>query len=283
MNSLFPLKPERIYAEFQQKRVPNDHFITVNKALGENLVQRLPELKLEPKIIVDLGAGSGMFTAALSQLYPEAKVIAVDYALSQLQALGDAKKSALCARAELLPFATESVDVIFCHMLLQWCVAPEILIHEIQRVLKPNGVLLFSVLAPDSLKELRDVFSTLSDKPYIPSFTDMHHWGDLLLQAQFKNPVVDADYFSVYYKNFSQLMLSLRQGPIYFLEGMNKGLMTPRQWQHLEKTYERYRDEYGLALTLEVVYGVAFAKSIQSNNRHSQEVSIFLQNVQRKK
>ncbi len=283
MNTLFAINPQRIRAEFQRVKSHSDHYIAVSKALGENLVQRLAALNLQPQIIVDLGAGAGLFTETLELQYPQSKVIAIDYALSQLQKLDEAKEPALCARAELLPFADASIDVVFCHMMLHWCTAPEAVIHEIKRVLKPNGVLLFSVLAPDSLTELRQVFSTLSDKPYIPTFTDMHNWGDLLQQEQFKNPVVDVEYFSLYYKSFAQLMSELRLGPTYFLQDMNKGLITPRQWQCLEAAYEKHRDEYGLVLTLEVVYGIAFGKELQLDDGYPLEASIPLQKVQRKR
>ncbi len=283
MNTPLVLNPQRIRAGFQRLKSHSDHYIAVSEVLGESLVLRLAALNLQPEIIVDLGAGAGIFTEILAQQYPQSKVIAVDYALSQVQKLDEAKESTVCARAELLPFADASIDVIFCHLMLHWCTHPEAVIHEIQRVLKPNGVLLFSVLAPDSLTELRQSFLTLSDKPYIPLFTDMHNWGDLLQQAQFKNPVVDVDYFSLYYKNFTRLMLELRQSPTYFLQGMNKGLITPRQWQRLEKAYESYRDEYGLTLTLEVVYGVAFARDTKQAGLCTQEASIPLQSVQRKR
>jgi malonyl-CoA O-methyltransferase len=284
MNIPFAINPQRIHADFQRLGCRSDQNTAVSKTLGENLLQRLVSFNLQPQVIVDLGAGRGIFTEALAQHYPEAQVIAVDYALSQLQNRGVAKKSALCARAEILPFADNSVDLLFCHLMLHWCANPEVVIHEIQRVLKPNGVLLFSVLAPDSLQELRHVFLTLSDKPTIPTFTDMHNWGDLLQQAQFKNPVVDVEYFNVYYDNFSQLMLALRtQSPTYFLHNMNKGLMTPRQWQRLETAYEAYRDEYGLVVTLEMVYGIAFGRALPQLDAEPQETSIPVQNVRRRR
>jgi malonyl-CoA O-methyltransferase len=284
MNTVFTLDSQRIYASFQRlgnKEVQNS---VVSKTLGENLLQRLPALSLQPKVIVDLGAGSGVFTSALAQHYPQSLVIAVDYAPAQLHRAVEPKGAALCARAELLPFADNSIDLLFCHLMLHWCAHPEVVIHEMQRVLKPNGVLLFSVLGPDSLQELRQSLLTLSDKPYLPSFTDMHHWGDLLQQAQFKNPVVDVEYFDLYYTDFSQLMQALRtQSPIYFLHTMNKGLITPRQWQRLETAYEAYRDEHGLVMTLEVVYGIAFGKALAPQDLHSQEASIPIQKVQRRR
>lgn len=278
------LNPQRIHADFQRLGRRVNHNSALGKALGQNLLQRLPALTLQPQVIVDLGAGNGIFTEALAQHYPQSTVIAADYASSVLQNLGESKGIGLCARAECLPFADNSVDLLFCHMLLHWCTNPEAVIFEAQRILKPNGVLLFSALAPDSLQELRQSFLTISDKPYIPIFTDMHNWGDLLQRAQFKNPVVEVDYFNLYYDSFAQLMSALRtQCPIYCLQNMNKGLMTPRQWQKVEKAYEAYRDEYGLVVTLEVVYGIAFGKAVIQQSNELQETSIPLQRVQRKR
>lgn len=266
-----PLDPQRVHANFKRCTFLNDHHIAVSTALGEILLQRMAELNLQPQRIINLVAGQSIFTAVLAVRYPQAKVVAVDYIPLQL-------------KLEPLPFATHSVDMVFCPMLLHWCVAPAHVLQEIQRILKPNGVLLFSVLGPDTLTELRQVLLSLGDTPYIPLFTDMHHWGDLLQNLQFKNPVVDVDYFTLYYSSFAQLMLNLRtQSPTYFLRDMNKGLITPRQWQGLAQTYEAYRDEHGLALTLEVVYGIAFAPALMSQDESQvKETSIPLQKVRRK-
>lgn len=267
----YSIDPQRVHADFQRHTVLNEHYTAVITGLGETLLQRVAEFNLQPESIVNLTAGQSVITAVLATHYPQAKVTTIDYMPLQLQLAS-------------LPIATHSVDMVFCPMLLHWCIAPENLMQEIQRILKPNGVLLFSVLGPDSLIELRQVLLTLSDKPYIPVFTDMHNWGDLLQNLKFKNPVVDVDYYTVYYNNFAQLMLNLRsQGPTYFLREMNKGLITPHQWQELEHAYEAYRDAQGLALTLEVVCGIAFGPVLRSEEDLSaRETSIPLQKVRRK-
>lgn len=267
----YSLDPKRIQADFQRYTTLSDYHKAISAALDETLFQRATALNLQPERIVNLTAGQSILTEMLTSYYAQAKVTAIDYMPVQLELAP-------------LPIATHSVDMVFCPMMLHWCVAPEEMIQEVQRILKPNGVLLFSVLGPDSLLELRQVLLSLSNKPYLPVFTDMHNWGDLLQNLKFKNPVVDVDYFTVYYNNFAQLMLALRsQGPTYFLKEMNKGLITPRQWQNLEQMYEAYRNEQGLALTLEVVYGIAFGPTLKpADDLSSQETSIPLQKVRRK-
>lgn len=270
---------QRIYADFNRLITWDDEAITITKALGETLLQRLFDLDLQPSVILDLGAGSGTLTTELAQRYPQSTVIALDYAFSRAQQLHHSET--VCAAGEALPFADHSVDVVFCHMMLHWCDAPELVLQEVQRILKPEGVFLFSVFAPDTLKELKQVLGSLSDKPTIAAFSDMHNWGDLLQSIRFKNPVVDVDYFSLYYRHFAQLMLALRRhSPTYFLQNMNKGLITPRQWQQWEVAYEAYRDEHGLAATLEIVYGIAFGVTLDDSA--AREASIPVQQVRRK-
>ncbi len=263
------IDPQRVYRDFQKKLKLDEHVIALSMALNETLLQRLAILNKAPETIVSLIAGPSILTQALRNRYPQATLTEIDYTLLQVE-----KKP--------LPLDVHSVDLVFCPMVLHWCVAPELLLQDIQRILKPGGVCLFSVLGPDTLKELRQALLSLSAKPYLPTFTDMHHWGDLLHRLKFANPVVDVDYFNVYYNNFEQLMRKLRtQSAIYFSQEVNKGLITPRQWQALEQAYEAHRDEQGLRITVEMIYGIAFGPAIKPEHE-IQETSIPIQKVRRK-
>ncbi len=99
------------------------------------------DLRVGPgRIAVELGAGTGKFTALLTQT--GADVIAVDPVaemLAQLAAeLPDART--LCASARDLPLAHASVDAVICAQSFHWFATREVL-AEIHRVLKPGGSL----------------------------------------------------------------------------------------------------------------------------------------------
>ena len=49
------------------------------------------------------------------------------------------------ARGEQIPLATDLFDVVFCTQVLEYVPQPQLVITEIYRVLKPNGILLLSV------------------------------------------------------------------------------------------------------------------------------------------
>lgn len=263
------IDPQRVYRDFQKVLELDKHAMALNMALNETLLQRLNALNKSNETIVSLIAGPNTLSHALRNRYPQATLTEIDYTLLQVE-----KKP--------LPLNTHSADVVFCPMVLHWCVVPELLLQDIQRILKPGGMCLFSILGPDTLKELRHALLSFSSKPYLPAFTDMHHWGDLFHRLKFTNSVVDVDYFSVYYPSFEVLMRNLRtQSPIYFSKDVNKGLITPRQWCALEQAYAAYRDESGWPVTLEVIYGIAFGPALRAEHE-IQEAVIPVQKIRRK-
>ena len=61
----------------------------------------------------------------------------------------------LVGDAEHLPLASQSVDLVFSSLAIQWCARPHLLFAELARVLRPGGRCLFTSLGPDTLRELR--------------------------------------------------------------------------------------------------------------------------------
>ena len=57
-----------------------------------------------------------------------------------------------CADLQALPFAVSSAGLAFSNLTLQWCDAKAVF-AEAARVLEKDGLLLFSTLGPDTLRE----------------------------------------------------------------------------------------------------------------------------------
>jgi malonyl-CoA O-methyltransferase len=68
--------------------------------------------------------------------------------------------------------------------MLQWLHDPLPALKEIHRVLEVGGMLMFSTLGPDTLKELRAALPP-SDAEHLHRFIDMHDLGDALVGAGF--------------------------------------------------------------------------------------------------
>ena len=91
-------------------------------------------------------------------------------------------------------------------MALHWAAAPAAALRELERVLAPGGLLMFSTLGPDTLKELR----AAAGAARVHGFIDMHDIGDMLLAAGFADPVVDMEMIEVHYDRGRDLLSDLR-------------------------------------------------------------------------
>lgn len=174
------------------------------------MLERLDYVRLEPRRVLD--AGSGPPRGALRKRYPRATAIALDYAFAMLPRpgllarLAGSNALAVCADLEKLPLADGAVDLVWSNMALHWLADPLPAFREFRRVLAANGLVMFSTLGPDSLKELR----AAAGAARVHAFIDMHDLGDMLLAAGLAAPVMDMEMLSFSYRNADALLADLR-------------------------------------------------------------------------
>jgi SAM-dependent methyltransferase len=109
------------------------------RALAERAVADLDRSygPLAGQTVVDLGCGPGFYTAALRAR--GAEVIPVDNDLAEMTGAGPPPEGAVVADAGDLPLPDASADGAFCSNMLEHTPAPERVIGEIERVLRPGG------------------------------------------------------------------------------------------------------------------------------------------------
>ena len=223
------------------------------------LVERLDFISLQPKTVLDLGAGTGASTSDLCARYPDALIIQLDWSEGML-ATGTQSIASLCADGHRLPLADASVDIIVSNLMLPGCAVPETVFSEARRVLRNPGLFLFTTLGPDTLKELRRAWSLVDDAPHVHSFADMHNIGDALVKAGFREPVMDVEKLTVTYGDLNKLVADLRAvAATNFLSARRRGLTSPGRWAQFISALDNLKDPAGrLPISLEVVTGQAW-------------------------
>ncbi|KPJ91435.1 MAG: malonyl-[acyl-carrier protein] O-methyltransferase BioC, partial [Gammaproteobacteria bacterium SG8_15] len=196
-----------------------DDVAVLQREVGDRLLDRMSLVRLIPNTIIDIGCGTGDMTLKLLHAYKQAHVIGMDFAEQMLgktrtkltwrEKILGRRLTLLCGDAEQLPIADQSADLIFSNLTLQWCNDLDATFAEFRRILKPGGLLMFSSLGPDTLKELRNSWHTIDNNLHVHPFIDMHHVGDALLRAQLADPVMDMEYFTLTFNDGFQLMREL--------------------------------------------------------------------------
>jgi malonyl-CoA O-methyltransferase len=222
--------------------------------IAARMLERLDYVRLAPRRVLD--AGSGPPRRTLARRYPKASVIALDFSLAMLPRrtllarLRAGNMFPVCADLERLPLADGTVELVWSNMALHWLGEPLAAFREFRRVLAPEGLLMFSTLGPDSLKELRSAAGAAR----VHRFIDMHDLGDMLLAAGLSNPVMDMEMLTLRYGDADSLLRDLRaSGQTSARADRPRGLVGRAFGESLRR---RLGDRP--AATFEVVYGHAW-------------------------
>jgi malonyl-CoA O-methyltransferase len=257
---------------FERAAAAYDEVAVLQRETAQRMLERLDYIRHEPMVILDVGSGTGEATQALSRRFKQARTIALDFALPMLQRARRRgswlrRPRCVCADAERLPLAERSVDLVFSNATLQWCNDLEGTFREFLRVMRPDGLLLFSTFGPDTLKELRASWALVDDRPHVSPFADMHDIGDAMLRAGLFNPVVDVDRMRLTYTEVAGLLRDLKTlGAHNVTRGRQRGLTGKGRLQAMVQAYEAYRLDGRLPASYEVVYGHAWAPHQRSRD-----------------
>jgi malonyl-CoA O-methyltransferase len=281
----FPGDARAIRRSFDRAGASYDAAAVLQKEVRENLLGRLALTKLQPKLVLDAGAGTGHAAKALLKRYPGARLIALDGAIGMLQAargqLGWWRKfDRVCADAAHLPLPDSSVDLIFSNLMLQWC-DPDLVLAEFRRVLAPHGLLALTSFGPDTLKELRAAWQQAdAQHEHVMAFIDMHDLGDALARAGFAAPVLDTDLYTLSYQTVRDLMTDLKAiGARNAHPARARGLTGRKQFAVMQSAYETFRTGQRLPATYEVVYANAWAPAPPADTNSGDETHVSLSEI----
>jgi malonyl-CoA O-methyltransferase len=278
----------RLRRIFDRRAATFDDVAFLPREIAQRMRERLDYIKVNPAHVLDVGCGAGADLPLLRERFPEAPVFGTDLSRAMLQralqhdagdtswrrflpaSLGKAlgARGPRFAQADFgaLPFASGAFEFLWSNLALHWHARPDLVFPEWQRVLKVNGLLMFSTLGPDTLKELRGAYAEVEaahgalSRSHVIDFVDMHDLGDMLVESGFEIPVMDQETLTITYQSPASLLADVRRWGAYPFERMALVNHSPRRLHAalLAALEARRRADGTIPLTFEVIYGHAW-------------------------
>ena len=162
--------------------------------------------------------------------------------------------------------------------MLHWHPEPHAVFPEWKRVLKTDGLLMFSCFGPDTLKELRAAAAHALPNSRAMPFVDMHDFGDMMVASGFATPVMDAEIITLTYASPEELLREVRALGGNPRDDRAQSLPSGRQARQMLRALEAQRGDDGrIRLTFEVAYGHAWkpmpAKAGGRHRDHGRDAS----------
>jgi malonyl-CoA O-methyltransferase len=260
MNSMTGLNLVAVRRQFDRRapRAADADFL--HREVEARMLDRLDPVRISPLRILDAGCGAGAGLSILRERYPEAVVVGADLSPAMVgRASREHAGRLVSADLQALPFANARLDLVWSNLALHWCPDPGAAIAEWSRVLRADGLLMFSAYGVDSFKELRRLgWST-------QRFPDMHDVGDALIRTGFLAPVMDMEPLRLTWRDPIKALADLRALGGHALEARSQGLssrMRKQQWLDALKQGARDAQDPGtLSVTIELIYGHAWCSA----------------------
>jgi SAM-dependent methyltransferase len=127
-------KVETFRAYRNHRDDPEGFYQSISSTAVDALAARY---ELVGKQLLDLGCGPGYYLEALRSR--GAVAFGVEYSETELLDRATKPTEVLLGDGTMLPFASESFDGVVCSNMLEHTPTPELILHDIARVLRPGG------------------------------------------------------------------------------------------------------------------------------------------------
>lgn len=169
----YEFRKRSILMKFSKAAGSYDDYARVQTDVARKLAAKLPagEKKSKIRSILEIGCGTGNFTALLASCFPKAKITAIDFSPEMLaiarHKLPDKRVDFVCAEGErfLQEAPGKSYDLVVSNGALQWFADIDKALAAIARILTADGFMYCAIFGPQSLQELGEGLSAIQVFP----------------------------------------------------------------------------------------------------------------------
>jgi malonyl-CoA O-methyltransferase len=257
---------QSIRRNFARRAGSYDRHAEVQRFMARSLMEQVQYELPRSRRILEIGCGTGYFTALLRQGNPQAELVALDLDVALIEKarrrLGqDLGVSWLVADGEA--FSRGCFDLIISNATFQWFINPEETLKSYSQALGPKGCLAFSTLGPQTFIELDGSLSqaaadlNLDTAPVIPArgFLNSRNWEESLALAGFSQVQLTRQILETHFPNVPEFLQALKATGA---GNPQPRAFTPRLLNALIRAYDtRFRQNGSIPVTYEIIWAVA--------------------------
>ena len=250
----------KVRRSFAAAATTYDQAAHLQRAVGQALLQTIRPTALQGRVM-DLGCGTGFLSGELlaGGWCKASDLLAVDIALSMVAAARDKlvgpyqKPYYLCADAEQLPFADNSIQYIFSNLAVQWCRQLAVAAAEFRRVLCPGGYIHFTTFGPKTLHELKAAWQTVDDYQHVIDFYSEKAIWAILQQAGLTDISVQSQLYINYYPSVKGLLQELKNLGAQTVSARSPHITGKARWQALLTAYHADKHSGLIPASFEII------------------------------
>ena len=178
-----PQHKERIRRSFDQAE-GYDTAATVQRLAARRLAAGLARALngRKPARILEIGCGTGLLTAQLAHYWPDATLVATDFAPHMLERAKRhaSPKTVFALMDAACPTVEGPFDVVCGNLVMQWLDQPEQVMERLGELLAPGGVLAVSALLDGTFAEWKTACANEGVHPATPpypEFAQIQDWA----------------------------------------------------------------------------------------------------------
>lgn len=258
--------PLIIAHQFSKHAITYDRHSDVQRYLAKQTAEEVVRLTGGPRMVLEIGCGTGQLTASLVEMLPSARVVAVDFSEAMLRCArarvpAGAPVEFVVADLEYLGLTSCAFDVAVSSSSLQWMQRPVVALRSLRTTLRRGGVTIHSAFGRRTFREFFSLLSGIERQRGLRSnarrmpLRPAHHWRRAFRHAGFDLIEVRSELLPVVYENCRTFLNSLRGTGAAINLGDAVSLRT------LREAIARYDCEFatdtGVTVTYEVLNIVA--------------------------
>ena len=247
----------KVQQAFSRASMRYDVLASLHREIGRELTKKIRVHHKDFASILDVGMGTGWFTNRLAHIFPESRVVGLDYALGMIEKAKQHEGPFQMVVADMIqpPFLDGQFDLITSNLAFQWMTPIDEAFQQSHRILSDGGFLCGTLFGRETFYELFALIEKeFSDEEIqIQRLPSVEEIRNAFVKNGFLDVSVDYERIKVRYTNLMDLLhwvkgLGANRLERNFYLGKNR-------LKHLCEIYDAtVRDHLGVYATLEVIW-----------------------------